>query len=51
MNSTIHGLELEVQASMSRDLFDAFEFFIAIDELTTNPAVRRATARATSRPE
>ncbi|MCX4171640.1 MULTISPECIES: GNAT family N-acetyltransferase [Paraburkholderia] len=36
---------------VTRENDKGFEFFIAICELTTKPAVQRATARATCRPE
>lgn len=36
---------------VTRENDKGFEFFITLDELATKPAVRRATARATSRAE
>jgi hypothetical protein len=36
---------------MTRENDKGFEFLITLDELATNPAVRRATARATPRSE
>ncbi|MFM0757920.1 GNAT family N-acetyltransferase [Paraburkholderia strydomiana] len=36
---------------VTRENNKGFEFFITLDELATKPAVRRATARATSRAE